>query len=49
MDWTHTKKDYGKYQRPPYKGTLREAQREEDQTTVGEDQLSKKQGEVGMN
>jgi hypothetical protein len=30
-------------------GTLREAGREEDQTIVGEDQLSEKQGEGGMN
>jgi hypothetical protein len=29
------------YQRPPYYGTLREAEREEDQKIVGEDRLSK--------
>jgi hypothetical protein len=39
----------GKDQRPPYNGTLREAGREEDQNIVGEDRLSKKWGEVGMN
>jgi hypothetical protein len=38
-----------KYQRPPYNGTLREAGREEDRKVVGEDRLSKKRGEVGMN
>jgi hypothetical protein len=38
-----------KYQRSPYNGTLREARREEEQKTVGENRLSKKQGEVGMN
>jgi hypothetical protein len=38
-----------KYQRPPYNGTLTEAGREEHQTIVGEDRLSKKWGETGMN
>jgi hypothetical protein len=38
-----------KYQRPPYNGTCREAEREEDQKIVEEDWLSKKQGEAGMN
>jgi hypothetical protein len=38
-----------KYQRPPYKGTLREAETEKDQTIVEEDRLSKKWGKVGMN
>jgi hypothetical protein len=38
-----------KYQRLPSNGTLRKAGREEDQKVVGEDQLSKKQGKVGMN
>jgi hypothetical protein len=38
-----------KYQKPPYNGTFREAGREEDQTIVGEGQLSKKCGEAGMN
>jgi hypothetical protein len=37
------------YQRPPYYGNSREAGREKDQKIVGEDRLSKKQGEVGMN
>jgi hypothetical protein len=39
----------GKYQRPPYTGTLKKARREEDQRIDGEEQLSKKQGEIGMN
>jgi hypothetical protein len=39
----------GKYQRPPYSGTMREAGRAEDQRIAGEDRLSKKQGEAGMN
>jgi hypothetical protein len=39
----------GKYQRPPYSGTLREAGREENQKIVGEGRLSKKWGEDGMN
>jgi hypothetical protein len=38
-----------KYQRLPYNGTLREAGREKDQPIAGEDRLSKKLGEVGMN
>jgi hypothetical protein len=38
-----------KYQRPPCNGTLKEARREEDQKIVGEDRLSKKRGEVGIN
>jgi hypothetical protein len=38
-----------KYQRPPYNGILREGRREEDQKIVGEDRLSKKWGEAGMN
>jgi hypothetical protein len=38
-----------KYQKPPYNGTLREEVREEDQEIAGEDRLSKKRGEVGMN
>jgi hypothetical protein len=37
-----------KYQRSPYNGTLREARREEDKKIVGEDRLSKRQGEAGM-
>jgi hypothetical protein len=39
----------GKYQRPPYYGILREAGREEDQRIAGEDWLSKKWREAGMN
>jgi hypothetical protein len=38
-----------KYQKPPYNGTLREAGRQEDQKIVGEDRLSNKRGEAGMN
>jgi hypothetical protein len=38
-----------KYQKPPYSGTVREAGREKDQKIVGEDRLSKKREEVGMN
>jgi hypothetical protein len=38
-----------KYQRLPYNGTLRKAGREENQKIVGEDRLSKKRGEAGMN
>jgi hypothetical protein len=36
----------GKYQRPPYNGTLKEAGREEDQRIAGDDWLSKKRGEI---
>jgi hypothetical protein len=39
----------GKYQRPPYYGIVREGGREEDLRTAGEDRLSKKRVEVGMN
>jgi hypothetical protein len=39
----------GKYQRPPYYGILRETEREEDQRIAGEDRLTKKRGEAGMN
>jgi hypothetical protein len=39
----------GKYQRLPYNGTLREGGREEDQKIVGEDRLSKKEGEARIN
>jgi hypothetical protein len=38
-----------KYQKPPYYGTLRDGRREEDEKIVGEDQLSRKQGEAGIN
>ena len=39
----------GKYQRLPYCGTLKEIGREEDQRIAGEDRLSKKLAEAGMN
>jgi hypothetical protein len=39
----------GKYHRPPYYGNLREAGREEDLRIAGEDRLSKKRVEAGMN
>jgi hypothetical protein len=39
----------GKHQRLPYYAICREAEREEDQRIVGEDRLSKKRGEAGMN
>jgi hypothetical protein len=39
----------GKYQKPPYCGTLKEAGREENQRLAGEDRLSKKQAEARMN
>jgi hypothetical protein len=39
----------GKYQRQSYYRILMEAIREEDQRIPGEDQLSKKQVEAGMN
>jgi hypothetical protein len=39
----------GKYQRSPYYGILKEAGREEDLSIAGEDRLSKKQVEGGMN
>jgi hypothetical protein len=38
----------GKYQRPLYYGILREAEREEDLRIAGEDRLSKKRVEAGM-
>jgi hypothetical protein len=46
---THYEKILDKYQTPPYNGTLTEAGREKDQKIVGEDRLSKKRGEGGMN
>jgi hypothetical protein len=50
MDWSQTKiRGWGKHQRPPYYGILREAGREEDQRMAGEDRLSKKRGEAGTN
>jgi hypothetical protein len=39
----------GKYQRTPYYGILGEAGREEDLRIAGEDRLSKKRVEAGMN
>jgi hypothetical protein len=39
----------GKYQRPPYYVILSEAEREEDLRIAGEDRLSKKRIEAGMN
>jgi hypothetical protein len=39
----------GKYQRPPYYGILREEGRDEDLRIAGEDRLSKKRVEAGMN
>jgi hypothetical protein len=39
----------GKYQRSPYYGILREAEREEELRIAGEDQLSKKWIEAGIN
>jgi hypothetical protein len=39
----------GKYQRPPYNGILKEEVREEDLRIAGEDRLSRKWVEAGMN
>ena len=39
----------GKYQKPPYYGTLKEAGREEDLRLAGENQSPKKWVEAGMN
>jgi hypothetical protein len=39
----------GKYQRPPYYGIFREAGRQEDLRIAGEDRLSKKRVEAGIN
>jgi hypothetical protein len=39
----------GKYQRPPYCRTLKEAGREEDARTAVEDRSSKKRIEAGIN
>jgi hypothetical protein len=38
-----------RYQRLPYFGTLRETGREEDRETAGEDLLTRKWVEAGMN
>jgi hypothetical protein len=38
-----------KYQKPPYNRTFREAVTKEEQKIDGEDRLSKKPGEAGMN
>jgi hypothetical protein len=43
MDWSHTKK------RQSYYGILKEARRKEDLRIAGEDRLSKKLVEAGMN
>jgi hypothetical protein len=49
-DWSHSKKrGWGKYQRPPYYGIIKEAGREEDLRIAGEDRLSKKRLEAGIN
>jgi hypothetical protein len=39
----------GKYQKPPYYGTLKETVREEDLRLAGEDRSSKKWAGAGMN
>jgi hypothetical protein len=39
----------GKYQKPPYYGTLKEEGREEHLILAGEDQSSKKRAGAGMN
>jgi hypothetical protein len=39
----------GKYQKPHYCGTLKEAGREEDIRLAGEDRSSKKRAGAGMN
>jgi hypothetical protein len=39
----------GKYQKPPYYATLKEARREEVLRLAGEDWSSKKRAEAGMN
>jgi hypothetical protein len=39
----------GKYQKLPYSGILKERGREEDRGIDGEDRLSKKRAEAGMN
>jgi hypothetical protein len=39
----------GKYQKPPYYGTLKEVGREEDLRLTGEDRSPKKWVEAGMN
>ena len=39
----------GKYQKPPYYGTLKEVGREEDLRLAGEDRSPKKWVEAGMN
>ena len=46
----HTlRKEDGEYQKPPYYGTLKEAEREEDLRLAGEDRSPKKWVEAGMN
>jgi len=39
----------GKYQKPPYYGTHKEAGRQEDLRLIGEDRSPKKWVEAGMN
>jgi len=39
----------GKYQKPPYYGTLKEVGTEEDLRLAGEDRSPKKRVEAGMN
>jgi hypothetical protein len=46
MDWS---KKTGKYQKPPYYGTLKEAGREEDLRLAGEDRSPKKWVEAVTN
>jgi hypothetical protein len=48
MDRSHTKKT-GKYQKPPYCGTLKEVGKEEHLGLAGEDRSSEKRVEAGMN
>jgi hypothetical protein len=40
---------YSQYQKPPYYGTLKEVEREEDLRLAGEDRSPKKRVEAGMN
>jgi hypothetical protein len=50
MDWSNVKtRGWGKYHRPPCYEILKEAGREEDLRMAGEDRLSKKRVEAGMN
>jgi hypothetical protein len=49
MDCHTVRTEDGEISKLPYNGTLRETGREEDQKITGEDRLSKKLREVGMN